>query len=100
MSSYILRRLLAMFPTLLIISVVVFILIQLPPGDIITANLASLQQQGMDVSAEQILALRKQYNLDQPMPLQYLHWIFNFVQGDMDIAVSARVGRRGFSWCV
>jgi peptide/nickel transport system permease protein len=87
MGTYILKRLLAMIPTLIIISVVVFVLIQLPPGDIISASLASLQQQGMEVSTEQITALRAQYNLDLPMPMQYLHWILNFVQGDMGYSI-------------
>ena len=87
MGTYILKRLLAMIPTLVIISVIVFILIQLPPGDIISANLAALQQQGMEVSTEQIEALRAQYNLDMPLPLQYFHWIFNFMQGDMGYSI-------------
>jgi peptide/nickel transport system permease protein len=87
MSGFILRRLLAMIPTLLIISVIVFILIQLPPGDIISATLASLQQQGMEVSTEQIAALRAQYNLDDPMVVQYLRWITNFVQGDLGYSI-------------
>jgi len=87
MGTYILKRLLAMIPTLIIISVIVFILIQLPPGDIISANLAALQQQGMEVSTEQIEALRAQYNLDMPLPLQYFHWIFNFMQGDMGYSI-------------
>ena len=88
MSGYIFRRLLGMIPTLAIISVIVFVLIQLPPGDIVTANLASLQSQGMEVSEEQIQALRAQYNLDKSMPMQYFHWITNFVQGDMGYSVS------------
>ncbi len=87
MGTYILRRILAMIPTLAIISVIVFVLIQLPPGDIISANLAALQQQGMEVSTEQIAALRAQYNLDMPLPLQYLHWIGNFMLGDMGYSI-------------
>ena len=57
MSGYIFRRLLGMIPTLAIISVIVFVLIQLPPGDIVTANLASLQSQGMEASEEKKQAL-------------------------------------------
>jgi peptide/nickel transport system permease protein len=41
----------------------------------------------MEVSAEQIAALRAQYNLDRPMPMQYLHWIGNFVTGDMGYSI-------------
>lgn len=87
MGAYIARRLLAMIPTLIVISLIVFVLIQLPPGDIVSANLASLQQQGMEVSEEQIAALRAQYDLDDPMPIQYLKWIAGFVQGDMGYSI-------------
>ena len=87
MGAYIARRLLAMIPTLIVISLIVFVLMQLPPGDIVSANLASLQQQGMEVSEEQIAALRAQYDLDDPMPIQYLKWIAGFVQGDMGYSI-------------
>lgn len=87
MGSYILRRLMAMVPTLLAISVVVFILIQLPPGDIITSTLESLRQQGMEANSEQIQALKAQYHLDESLPMQYLRWVFNFLQGDMGYSI-------------
>jgi len=85
--NYIIRRLLTMIPTLLVISMVVFILIQLPPGDIITSTLESMRQQGMEGSEEQIAALKAQYNLDKSLPMQYLHWVFNFLQGDMGYSI-------------
>ena len=87
MGAYILRRTLMMIPTLAIISVVVFVLIQLPPGDIVSAKLGALQQQGVEASEEQIQSLRAQYNLDRSMPVQYFDWIFNFVQGDMGYSI-------------
>ena len=87
MGNYILRRLMAMVPTLLAISVVVFILIQLPPGDIITSTLESLRQQGMEANSEQIQALKAQYHLDESLPMQYLRWVFNFLQGDMGYSI-------------
>jgi len=83
MNSYITRRLLGMVPTLILISMIIFVVIQLPPGDIVTSTLDRMQAQGVEVSAEQIQNLRAQYNLDQPMVLQYLSWIGNFVTGDM-----------------
>lgn len=83
MKSYITRRLLGMVPTLILISMIIFVVIQLPPGDIVTSTLDRMQAQGVEVSAEQIQNLRAQYNLDQPMVLQYLSWIGNFVTGDM-----------------
>jgi peptide/nickel transport system permease protein len=83
MNKYVLRRLLGMIPTLAVISVIVFVVIQLPLGDIVTATLDQLTASGVDMSDERIQNMRAQYNLDQPLPLQYLHWIGNFITGDM-----------------
>ena len=87
MLNYILRRVLLMIPTLAVISVLVFTIIQLPPGDIITSRLLLLQQQGVDVSQEAIEAMRARYNLDDPLYLQYLRWIGGFLQGDLGYSV-------------
>ena len=87
MSTYILRRILIMIPTLLVISVLVFIIIQLPPGDIITSRLMELQQQGQDVSDEAIAALRERYHLNDPPHIQYWRWVTGFVRGDMGYSV-------------
>ncbi len=83
MKSYVARRLLGMVPTLLIISVIVFVVIQLPPGDIVTSTLDRLAATGVEVSADQVENLRAQYNLDKPLPLQYVSWITGFATGDM-----------------
>ncbi|MBC81001.1 MAG: ABC transporter permease [Gammaproteobacteria bacterium] len=83
MRGYVIKRLIGMVPTLMLISVIVFVVIQLPPGDIVTSTLDRLQAQGVEISAEQVQNLRAQYKLDKPMVLQYLYWIGNFVTGDM-----------------
>ena len=83
MKTYIAKRLLGAIPTLIFISMIVFVVIQLPPGDIVTSTLDRMQSQGVELSSEAIQNLRAQYNLDQPLPLQYLSWITNFVTGDM-----------------
>ena len=83
MTRYILRRLLGMIPTLWVISIITFILIQLPPGDFLTSQLEQLQQQGEQINEERIAALRARYGLDKPMYVQYVKWVTNFVQGDM-----------------
>lgn len=83
MKTYIAKRLLGAIPTLIFISIIVFVVIQLPPGDIVTSTLDRMQSQGVELSSEAIQNLRAQYNLDQPLPLQYLSWITNFVTGDM-----------------
>lgn len=83
MKSYVMRRILAMIPTLGLISVIVFVVIQLPPGDIVTSTLDRMAAQGVEVTAEQVQNLRAQYNLDKPLPLQYLSWVGGFLTGDM-----------------
>ena len=80
---YVVRRVAGMIPTLVLISIIIFVVIQLPPGDIVTSTLDRLQASGVEVSAEQVQNLRAQYNLDKPWHLQYLHWAGGFVVGDM-----------------
>ena len=80
---YPVRRLLGMIPTLAFISVIVFVVIQLPPGDIVTSSLERLKASGMEATEEQVQNLRAQYNLDKPMYQQYFYWIGGFVVGDL-----------------
>lgn len=87
MIRYVLKRLLTMIPTLLIVSIISFILIQLPPGDIIESTIQNLEQQGQPVSQERIAALREMYHLNDPMPVQYLRWIGGFLRGDMGYSI-------------
>ena len=87
MIRYILRRLLGMIPTLFIISVISFVIIQLPPGDIIDSTIQDLQQQGQRVSMERIEALRAMYHLDDPLHVQYARWIGGFLTGDMGYSI-------------
>ena len=81
--KYVSKRLFGMIPTLLIISVIVFVVIQLPPGDIVTSMLSQMEASGREATDEQIKSLQARYNLDKPIHLQYLHWIGNFLVGDM-----------------
>jgi peptide/nickel transport system permease protein len=69
-----------MIPTLLIISIISFIIIELPPGDIVTTRLAQMTRQ--KVSQELIENLRHRYGLDRPVYVRYFIWISNFVRGD------------------
>src|SRR5687767_15722895 len=75
MLRYTLRRLLIMLPTLLVISIVTFIIIQLPPGDFLSNQIAELQSQGDKAAAAKAEFLRKQYGLDKPFLEQYAIWI-------------------------
>lgn len=71
-----------MIPTLLVISLVSFVIIQLPPGDYLTSYIAALEESGQSVNQEQVEQLRKSYHLDQPIHLQYLHWLGDLLRGD------------------
>jgi len=82
MFTYIVRRILAMIPTLLIISIVSFFIIQLPPGDYLTTMVAQMQETGESVDKATIESLRKRYGLDQPFIVQYWKWISGVVRGD------------------
>ncbi len=90
MIGYITRRLIFMIPMLFVISFVVFMIIQLPPGDFMSTYIAKLEASGFGVSDELAKSLRRQYGLDRPIIVQYLYWIRNIVtEGDWG---------RSFSW--
>jgi peptide/nickel transport system permease protein len=82
MLQYIARRLLLMIPTLFAISLISFLIIQLPPGDYLTAYVAQLAEQGEVSDTAAIQAMRERYGLDQPAYIQYFKWLANLVQGD------------------
>ncbi|MCG8351717.1 MAG: ABC transporter permease [Chloroflexales bacterium] len=85
MAQYIVRRLLLFIPMMFLISVVTFVIIQLPPGDYLTAFEAALAAESgsAGVSTERIAQLRERYGLDEPIYVQYWKWISSFVQGDL-----------------
>ena len=83
MVQYLLRRLVNMVITLVAISVLTFVIIQLPPGDYVSTQIAQLQRMDVDINQELIDALTRQYGLDKPLFVQYFLWITKFVQGDM-----------------
>ena len=75
MLSYVVRRVLIMIPTLLVISILVFLIIQLPPGDFLSSYVAGLRAEGEELDRAQIEALRERYGLGQPVYVQYYKWI-------------------------
>jgi peptide/nickel transport system permease protein len=91
-----------MIPTLLVISMLVFVIIQLPPGDYLESHIAELQSQGESVDEQKIQFLREEYGLDKPMVQQYLYWVAGMLQGDFgysfeyDLPVTEVVGDRLF----
>jgi len=98
--KYIIHRFLMMIPTLLVISLICFVIIQLPPGDYLESYIAELESQGETVDETKIQFLRQEYGLDKSMSEQYLYWLLGMVQGDFgysfeyDLPVSDVVGDR------
>jgi peptide/nickel transport system permease protein len=83
MLAYIIRRIFTMIPTLVAISIISFIIIQLPPGDFLTTYVAQLSVSGESVDQSELEALQQRFGLDQPLYKQYLYWAWNFLHGDM-----------------
>jgi peptide/nickel transport system permease protein len=81
--AYIARRLLLMVPTLFVATILIFVIIQLPPTDFVSALVAQAAQSGSSADEQTLAALRHQYGLDQPLHLQYLHWVGGMIQGDL-----------------
>jgi len=75
MFGYILRRIGIMIPTLFVISIISFAVIQLPPGDFLTSYVAQLRSQGDVVDDAELANLRERYGLGMPMYQQYFKWI-------------------------
>lgn len=86
MLTYIVRRILYMIPTLFIISMISFAIIELPPGDYLTAYMANLASSGTQATQDQIASLKQLYGLDQPVYIRYFKWIWRLLQGDMGIS--------------
>jgi peptide/nickel transport system permease protein len=83
MLRYIGRRILYMIPTLIVVSIVAFLIIQLPPGNYMDSLVATLDAQGVELDAAQLELLRQRYGLDQPIYVQYWKWITGIVlRGD------------------
>ena len=83
MVAFIVRRLLLAIPMLIFISFISFVIIQLPPGDYVTAYVAQLRQGGEYISAVQEATMRERLGLNDPMLVQYWRWITAIVlRGD------------------
>jgi peptide/nickel transport system permease protein len=83
MFRYFVQRLLVMIPTLIVISIAIFVIIQAPPGDWIETYIAQLRSQGEAVDPAKIEFLRREYGLDLPFYMQYLKWAGGLLQGNL-----------------
>ena len=87
MVNYIVRRVIYMIPTVIIISMVSFVIIRIPPGDYLTTKIAQLEAQDELVNRDLIEALREEYGLDKPIYVQYAKWMWGVLHGNF-----------GYSW--
>jgi len=100
MGRFIARRLMGMIPFIFLVSITVFVLIKLPPGDFASNYAAALAASGETVDDTMLAELRHRYGLDQPLAVQYLRWISGVVQGEFGFSfkwqqpVSSLIGER------
>jgi peptide/nickel transport system permease protein len=87
MVTYILQRLALALVTIWAISVVSFVIIQLPPGDFVDSYIMNLAASGSAVRAEEAQVLREQYGLDKPIWVQYAKWISRVAAGDFGMSM-------------
>ncbi|NMB11068.1 MAG: ABC transporter permease [Firmicutes bacterium] len=90
MVNFIIRRVTVLIPLLLIISILSFAIIQLPPGSYIDSYIQSLRASGFEVQEQVIATLTRQYGLDKPLYVQYYMWMKGFI-------LEGRLGR-SFQW--
>jgi peptide/nickel transport system permease protein len=84
MIQYLLRRLILLGGTILISSLIIFLICRLLPGDVARVLL------GREAGEAALAALRAELGLDRPLPVQYLDWLISFISGDWGIAYSTR----------
>jgi peptide/nickel transport system permease protein len=87
MARYVVHRLLAAIPVLLLTSVLVFLLMRMLPGDPVLMIIGQAQA---DVSAEVAEQMRRQYGLTEPLYLQYLAWLWKLLSGDLGRSIINR----------
>ena len=91
MVRYIVMRILTMVPTLFLISVLVFTIIELPPGDFFESYVAEMKSLGEEADMAEIDMLRERYGFDQPQVIRYLHWAGGMLTGDFGYSFEYRL---------
>ena len=89
MLAYTTRRLFLMVVTMVVVSILAFLIIDLPPGDYLASYLMRLEQSGQTLSQEALENLRREYGLDLPLWQRYGNWVWNFLHGNLG---------RSFEW--
>ena len=82
MAQYIIRRVIYIIPTLAVVSLISFVVIELPPGDLLTTMIASLEMAGESLDLTEVENLKIRYGLDMPVYARYFKWITGIFRGD------------------
>lgn len=90
MLTFILRRLVVMIPTLILISIITFIIIQLPPGDYFTTLQALVAESGGGMDTTAFIRLQQIYGLDEPLHVQYIRWVSGWIRLDFGYSLEWR----------
>lgn len=98
MLGFIGRRILWMIPSLIAVSFIAFIIMQLPPGDFVTSYAAELAAAGTTPDPAALQELRERWGLNQPYYVQYLLWIANMVRGDLGVSLEWRTPVADLVW--
>jgi peptide/nickel transport system permease protein len=87
MLSYLARRVALGLLTIWVVSVLSYVIIELPPGDFVSTYIARLESQGTTVSQAQAALMRAEYGLDQPIVVRYVKWIQQVVRGNFGMSL-------------
>ncbi len=88
---YIVWRIAAMVPTLVLISMLVFTIIELPPGDYFESYVSELRAMGETADLQEIEQLKAKYHFDEPLPMRYLYWAGGMLTGDFGYSFEYRL---------
>ncbi len=95
---YVLKRLLLAIPTLIIVSMISYVVIELPPGDFLTSYVMSLTATGEYIEEGEVEALKTRYGLDQPVYVRYVKWIAGVVRGDFGYSLEWKLPVKDLIW--
>ena len=88
MTSYVVRRLLMAVVTVVVISMLTFLIIQLPEGDFVDSYVRELESFGANVSLKEAEHLREIWGLNRPLPVRYVKWVTQLLQGNLGTSFS------------
>ncbi len=100
-TKYIIKRLISLIPLILLVSMISFAIIELPPGDYVSRYISKLEMQGKQLSESEITRLKQLYDMDMSLPERYFNWMYKIItKGDFGISfayntpVSELIGER------